>query len=48
MSERQNLLNRLNYRLQKFLYLFYGEKFFKKKDMIGVNTLNDLRLFKIL
>ena len=31
MSERQNLLNRLNYRLQKFLYLFYGEKFFKKK-----------------
>ncbi len=31
MSERQNFLKRINYRFQKFLYLFNGEKFFKKK-----------------
>jgi len=31
MSERQNLLNEFSYKFKKFLYLFYGEKFFKKK-----------------
>ena len=31
MSERQNLYINIKYKLKKFLYLFYGEKFFKKK-----------------
>ena len=30
MSENQNLFIKSKYRLQKFLYFFYGEKFFKK------------------
>ena len=31
MSERQNFLIKYKYKIQKFFYLFYGEKFFKKK-----------------
>ena len=31
MSERQNFFINIKYRFKKFLYLFYGEKFFKKK-----------------
>ena len=31
MSERQNFFIDIKYRFKKFLYLFYGEKFFKKK-----------------
>ena len=31
MSERQNFFINIEYRFKKFLYLFYGEKFFKKK-----------------
>tara|TARA_B100000963_G_scaffold243784_1_gene213448 strand:- start:1724 stop:2428 length:705 start_codon:yes stop_codon:yes gene_type:complete len=31
MSERQNLFINIKYKFKKFLYLFYGEKFFKKK-----------------
>ena len=31
MSERQNLYINIKYKIKKFLYLFYGEKFFKKK-----------------
>jgi hypothetical protein len=31
MSETQTYLNRINYKLKKILYLFYGEKFFKRK-----------------
>ena len=31
MSERQNIYFKLKYNFKKFLYLFYGEKFFKKK-----------------
>ena len=31
MSERQNFLLKNKYKIQKFFYLFYGEKFFKKK-----------------
>ena len=31
MSERQNILLKYKYYFKKFLYLFYGEKFFKKK-----------------
>jgi len=31
MSERQNFFINIKYRFRKFLYLFYGEKFFKKK-----------------
>ncbi len=31
MSERQNLFINIKYRFKKFFYLFYGEKFFKKK-----------------
>lgn len=31
MSERQNILFKYRYKIQKFFYLFYGEKFFKKK-----------------
>ena len=30
MSENQNLFIKSKYRLKKFLYFFYGEKFFKK------------------
>ena len=47
MSENQTLFIKLRYRIQKFLYFFYGEKFFKKKDMIGVNFLKDLKLYRI-
>ena len=47
MSENQTLLIKLKYRVQKFLYFFYGEKFFKKKDMIGENFLKDLILYRI-
>lgn len=32
MSEKQNILIKINYKLRKFLYLFYGEKFFKEKN----------------
>ena len=31
MAERQNFLFKIKYNFKKFLYLFYGEKFFKKK-----------------
>ena len=31
MSERQNFFINIKYRFKKFLYLLYGEKFFKKK-----------------
>ena len=31
MAERQNFLFKIKYKFKKFLYLFYGEKFFKKK-----------------
>ena len=31
MSERQNIFFKYKYNFLKFLYLFYGEKFFKKK-----------------
>ena len=31
MSERENFLTQIKYRLKKIQYLFYGEKFFKKK-----------------
>ena len=31
MPERQNFFINIKYRFKKFLYLFYGEKFFKKK-----------------
>tara|TARA_A100001015_G_C15024346_1_gene729642 strand:+ start:714 stop:1418 length:705 start_codon:yes stop_codon:yes gene_type:complete len=31
MSERQNFFINIKYKFKKFLYLFYGEKFFKKK-----------------
>ena len=31
MSERQNFFVNIKYKFKKFLYLFYGEKFFKKK-----------------
>ena len=31
MSERQNIYFKFKYNFKKFLYLFYGEKFFKKK-----------------
>ena len=30
MSENQNLLTKYKYKFQKLIYLFYGEKFFKK------------------
>ena len=43
MAERQNFLFKIKYKFKKFLYLFYGGKFFKKKDMIGANTLNVMR-----
>ena len=31
MSERQDLISKLKYKLYKFLYYFFGEKFFEKK-----------------
>ena len=31
MSEKQDLLTKYKYKIQKFFYLIYGEKFFKKK-----------------
>ena len=31
MSERQNLITKYKYKIQKLFYLIYGEKFFKKK-----------------
>ena len=31
MSERQDIFLKYKYKIQKFFYLFYGEKFFKKK-----------------
>ena len=31
MTERQNFFVNIKYKFKKFLYLFYGEKFFKKK-----------------
>ena len=31
MSERQNIFFKYKYKIQKLFYLFYGEKFFKKK-----------------
>ncbi len=31
MSDKQNILIKINYKIQKILYLFYGEKFFKEK-----------------
>ena len=31
MSERENILTSLKYKIKKFKYFFYGEKFFKKK-----------------
>ena len=31
MSERFNFLTNIKYKFKKLLYLFYGEKFFKKK-----------------
>ncbi len=31
MSDKQQILIKINYKIQKFFYLFYGEKFFKKK-----------------
>ena len=31
MSERQDIFTEYRYKIQKFFYLFYGEKFFKKK-----------------
>jgi len=31
MSERENVFTSLGYKIKKFKYLFYGEKFFKKK-----------------
>ena len=43
MSERQNFFINIKYKFKKFLYLFYGEKFLKKKDMIGESTQRDLR-----
>ncbi|MDC1223897.1 class I SAM-dependent methyltransferase [Pelagibacteraceae bacterium] len=31
MSERENIFTSLKYKIKKFKYFFYGEKFFKKK-----------------
>ena len=43
MAERENLFITIKYKFEKIKYFFYGEKFFKKKDMIGPNILLDLK-----
>ena len=43
MSERFNFFINIKYKFKKLLYLFYGEKFFKKKDMIGENIQKDMK-----
>jgi len=46
MSENQTLLIKLKYRVQKFLYFFYGEKFFKKKRYDCGKFLNKFQIIQ--
>lgn len=48
MSERQNLLKKINYKIKKILFLSLGKNFIKKKDIIGLYIQEDMKLFKKL